>query len=101
HLERLVAALAQPLDAESGRYLFPAAKAIAASDLAMLKVPAARRATLQRFAQWYQEHGEEEPVEKWLELKGIGPWTVNYVQMRALGHTDIWLAGDLGIRKAL
>jgi len=28
-------------------------------------------------------------------VKGIGPWTANYVAMRVLGHPDIYLAGDL------
>ena len=28
-------------------------------------------------------------------IKGIGPWTANYVAMRVLGHPDIYLAGDL------
>lgn len=28
-------------------------------------------------------------------VKGIGPWTANYVAMRVLGHPDIFLAGDL------
>lgn len=99
HLERLVHALAE--EDGQGRYFFPSAHTIATSDLAMLKMPASRREALQRFAAWYTQHGEEQPVESWLQLKGIGRWTVDYVQMRALGHTDIWLAGDLGIQKAL
>ena len=28
-------------------------------------------------------------------VKGIGPWTANYIAMRVLGHPDIFLAGDL------
>lgn len=99
HLERLVDALAEPLN--DTHKLFPTPSAIAASDLAMLKMPASRRETLRRFADWYHQQGEEKPVADWLALKGIGPWTVDYVQMRALGHTDIWLAGDLGVKKAL
>ena len=39
--------------------------------------------------------------ERWLSIKGIGPWTVNYARMRGLGDSDIWLAGDLGVQKAL
>lgn len=99
HLERLVHALAPAND--EGRYYFPDARTIAESDLEMLKMPASRRETLRRFAYWYQQHGEQEPIENWLMLKGIGRWTVDYVKMRALGHTDIWLAGDLGVQKAL
>lgn len=105
HLERLVSALAEPCELAANnhhqRYYFPTPLAIAASDLSMLKMPASRRDTLRRFAQWYQQGGEHQPISSWLQLKGIGPWTVDYVQMRALGHTDIWLAGDLGIKKAL
>ena len=31
-----------------------------------------------------------------LELPGIGPWTADYVAMRALGHPDVFLPTDLG-----
>ena len=34
-----------------------------------------------------------------LELPGIGPWTADYVAMRALGHPDVFLPTDLGIRR--
>lgn len=33
-------------------------------------------------------------------IKGIGPWTADYVAMRALGHPDIFLAGDLVAARA-
>ena len=36
-----------------------------------------------------------------LDIKGIGPWTVEYVAMRALGERDAFPAGDLGLRKAI
>jgi len=35
-----------------------------------------------------------------LALPGIGPWTVDYVLMRALGDPDVFLATDLGVRHA-
>ncbi len=34
-------------------------------------------------------------------IPGIGPWTVAYVRMRALGDPDAFLASDLGVRRAL
>ena len=34
-------------------------------------------------------------------LRGIGPWTANYVAMRALRWPDAFPAGDLGVQKAL
>jgi AraC family transcriptional regulator of adaptative response / DNA-3-methyladenine glycosylase II len=36
-----------------------------------------------------------------LTLPGIGPWTVEYVMMRAVGDPDAFLASDLGVRRAL
>lgn len=33
-------------------------------------------------------------------LPGIGPWTASYVVLRAVGHPDAFLAGDLGSRRA-
>ena len=36
-----------------------------------------------------------------LALPGIGPWTVEYVAMRALRDPDAFPAGDLGLRRAL
>ena len=36
-----------------------------------------------------------------LALPGIGPWTAEYVAMRALGDPDAWPATDLGVKHAL
>jgi AraC family transcriptional regulator of adaptative response / DNA-3-methyladenine glycosylase II len=33
-------------------------------------------------------------------LPGIGTWTADYIAMRALGHPDVMLSGDLGVRRA-
>ena len=33
-----------------------------------------------------------------LALPGIGPWTADYVAMRALGDPDVFLPTDLGVR---
>ena len=35
-----------------------------------------------------------------LALPGIGPWTADYVAMRALGDPDVFLPTDLGVRNA-
>jgi AraC family transcriptional regulator of adaptative response / DNA-3-methyladenine glycosylase II len=35
------------------------------------------------------------------KLKGIGPWTVNYIGMRGLSDPDAFSSADLGIIKAL
>ena len=36
-----------------------------------------------------------------LALPGIGPWTAEYVAMRALADPDAWLPTDVGVRHAL
>jgi AraC family transcriptional regulator of adaptative response / DNA-3-methyladenine glycosylase II len=36
-----------------------------------------------------------------LALPGIGPWTADYVAMRALGHPDVFLPTDLAVRRLL
>lgn len=39
--------------------------------------------------------------ERLLEIPGIGPWTVAYIRLRALGDPDAFLPSDLGVRRAL
>ena len=36
-----------------------------------------------------------------LSVRGIGPWTVEYVAMRALGEPDAFPETDLALRKAV
>lgn len=36
-----------------------------------------------------------------LELPGVGPWTAEYIAMRALRSPDAFPAGDLGVQRAL
>ncbi len=34
-------------------------------------------------------------------IKGVGEWTTAYIRMRALGDTDAFPVGDLGVRRAM
>ena len=43
----------------------------------------------------------DEQKEQLCAIKGIGPWTANYVAMRVLGDTDAFLESDAGIKHAL
>ncbi|MEH0930078.1 DNA-3-methyladenine glycosylase 2 family protein [Micromonospora sp. CPCC 205558] len=40
-----------------------------------------------------------EAVRRLLALPGIGPWTANYLAMRAFGDPDILLSSDLAVRR--
>jgi len=97
-LNRLIQALGQPQPAD--RRLFPTPQSVVQSDLQMIKVPQARRETLRALAQFVMENPDAAP-EQWLPIKGIGPWTVSYARLRGLSDSDIWLGGDLGVKKAL
>lgn len=43
----------------------------------------------------------EDFLEQWTALKGVGPWTANYLAMRGLGIQDSFPDKDLGVLKAL
>ena len=36
-----------------------------------------------------------------IQLKGIGPWTVEMFLIFGMGHLDVWSPGDLGLKKAV
>ncbi|PSU33679.1 DNA-3-methyladenine glycosylase 2 family protein [Photobacterium lutimaris] len=82
------------------RLFFPEPDAFGDYDLNQLGMPERRRETLRVFGRYVAEQGIEEPDEL-LALPGIGPWTVDYLKMRGLSDPNIFLVGDLGVKKAL
>lgn len=104
----LVTKLVHNLGEQKGEeYLFPTPAAIATSELNCLKIPGSRKQTLKNLAQHFVDCADTvnstnnaDDAEKWLALKGIGPWTVSYAKMRGLSDPDIFLGGDLGVKKA-
>ena len=89
----------------------PTADAIAgarSTTLAACGLPRARAETLRNLAcvvvrrEIDLEPGANagEIVARLMELKGIGPWTAQYIAMRALRWPDAFPAGDLGLIKA-
>jgi AraC family transcriptional regulator of adaptative response / DNA-3-methyladenine glycosylase II len=98
----LVASLGKMKGDKQGEYyLFPSAQAIATSELSFLKIPGSRKQTLRNLAQHYLDSDCPDDPQQWLALKGIGPWTVQYAQIRGNSEPDIFLAGDLGVKKAM
>ncbi len=81
-------------------FIFPKPEWIVASDLAFLKLPNSRKETLKAFARYMLDHPDEHPSQ-WQQIKGIGPWTIQYACIRGLSEPDHFLAGDLVIKKAL
>jgi AraC family transcriptional regulator of adaptative response / DNA-3-methyladenine glycosylase II len=90
-------------------HVFPRPDELAAAPDDAFSMPGARRDTIRRLAAAVADGDVELDVgsdpaaarRQLLALKGVGPWTANYVVMRGLGHPDTFLTNDLGVRHAL
>jgi AraC family transcriptional regulator of adaptative response / DNA-3-methyladenine glycosylase II len=111
---RLVQRLGEPLDTghPSLNRLFPDAQAIAGADpsvLGELGIVRQRQAALQAIARAVQDGtldlsasaDPERCAQTLLALPGIGPWTAQYIAMRALRWPDAWPVGDVALTQAL
>jgi len=90
-------------------HLFPTADVLADADLTCVGLTRSRARTVNTLAaavadgKLILDRGREldETLAELEELPGIGPWTANYVAMRAFGERDAFPASDLGLRRAL
>jgi AraC family transcriptional regulator of adaptative response / DNA-3-methyladenine glycosylase II len=88
--------------------LFPGPAQLAGIDPASLAMPRARARTVLAVAEACAsgelslEPGADRERERALLLSvpGVGSWTADYVQMRALGDADVLLDTDLGVRRS-
>ncbi|MEW7848856.1 AlkA N-terminal domain-containing protein [Massilia aurea] len=95
----------------SGLWCYPEAVDVArldATELTGRKFSKAKAETILRVAGMVVdgslalERGADADVsQKLLAIKGIGPWTVNYVLLRGYGYPDCSLHGDVAVRAAL
>ena len=108
---RLVTRLGETLqfpDASDLNRLFPSPSAIADANLEGIGMPGKRVQTLQNFAaqvasgnlRFDLQDGYSAFVERLCALPGIGPWTAEYIALRAFGEVDAFPASDLGLLKA-
>ena len=89
--------------------LFPSPQAIAAADLTRLKTTGVRKQTLIEFSKAIAENkisleptqDVDEFLKKVLAVRGIGPWTANYMALKVLRHTDTFPSSDLILARAL
>ncbi|CAN5507346.1 AlkA N-terminal domain-containing protein [soil metagenome] len=108
---RLVHRFGKPLTASDGvlTHVFPEPAVLVDADLSELGIPGSRQETVRTLAGAVAAGGlvldqgadRAEVATKLQALRGIGPWTASYVAMRALGDPDVFLPGDLGVRRAL
>ncbi len=97
-----------PLTGEE-RFLFPKAEVLAKVDLVECKTTAARKAAIRELATLVAtkkldllKPQEIAPLkEQLLNISGIGPWSAEYISLRALGDTDAFPATDLILKRAI
>jgi AraC family transcriptional regulator of adaptative response / DNA-3-methyladenine glycosylase II len=108
-LGRFAARFGAPLDPPSDdiSHLFPTAERVAEISPEALEMPRGRAEAIRRVGELVAS-GEldlsggsrlDEALHILDEVRGIGPWTLGYVAMRALRDPDAFMAGDLGVRK--
>ncbi|MGH9673616.1 MAG: AlkA N-terminal domain-containing protein [Bryobacteraceae bacterium] len=101
---RLVAAFG---DRSPYGLLFPAPAKLAESDIAGIGLPAQRAASIRSLAE-AAARGDfgspgaslDETVRSLRGLSGVGPWTAQYLAMRAYQDPDAFPSGDLALRRA-
>jgi AraC family transcriptional regulator of adaptative response / DNA-3-methyladenine glycosylase II len=101
-------AIVDPFSGETAR-LFPAPVVLANAELNAVKTTQARRAAIRDFSRRVligaiSLADRQEPAalrKALLDTKGIGPWSAEYICLRALGDTDAFPRTDLILRRAL
>lgn len=90
-------------------HLFPTPDALVDADLVSIGLTRARAETVRTVARalldgrvdFHAERTLEDFTARWVALPGIGPWTAQYIALRALGHPDAFPAEDLVLQRAL
>jgi AraC family transcriptional regulator of adaptative response / DNA-3-methyladenine glycosylase II len=97
-----------PISAERIR-LFPAAEVLARSELSAVKTTRFRRKAIRAFSRRVLSGAmclaeSQDPIvfrKALLETKGLGPWSAEYISLRAMGDTDAFPRTDLILKRVL
>jgi AraC family transcriptional regulator, regulatory protein of adaptative response / DNA-3-methyladenine glycosylase II len=109
-LSRVIAAHGDRVEAAGSlTHVFPAPETLAAVDPESLPMVRARGRALVGLAGAVADGSvvldrsadRSDVREALLALRGIGPWTADYIALRALGDPDIFMATDLGVKTAM
>jgi AraC family transcriptional regulator of adaptative response / DNA-3-methyladenine glycosylase II len=106
--DEVPATVAPTADLEDGTpsRLFPTPGAIAEHAHEILRGPAARTDTVRRVAGALADGSlaidladtRDDVTARLTSIRGIGPWTADYVVLRTLGHPDVFVRSDVAIR---
>ena len=88
--------------------LFPDAAEVLAADLSNMGMPGARTRALQAVAEAFLAAPDlftrggsiEDTVARLSAIKGVGPWTAQYIALRACGEPDAFPASDVGLLRS-
>ncbi len=100
--------IAHPSSGENTR-LFPEAEVLAQADLSAVRTTIARREAIRDFSRRVLSgaislfEGQDRAAfrKALLETKGLGPWSAEYISLRAIGDTDAFPKTDLILKRAL
>ena len=108
---RMLLAAGTPLAEPVGSltHAFPRPEALADADLASIGLTGARQRSVGALATalaggsvCLDPGADREDAERALrEVPGVGPWTAALIALRGLGDPDVWLPGDLALRRGL
>ena len=90
-------------------YLFPGAEFLATADLSAVKTTIARREAIREFSRRVLSGAislsdKQDPAafrHALRETKGLGPWSAEYISLRAIGDTDAFPKTDLILKRVL
>ena len=102
------AEIVDPLSGEKA-HLFPHVEALASCDLSAVKTTNARRQAIREFSRRVLSGAislsdAQDPStfrQALLETKGLGPWSAEYISLRAIGDTDAFPKTDLILKRVL
>ncbi len=86
-------------------HVFPSAEHLASAQSIDLRIPRARRSSLQALAEaaardsnLFRPFGTiEEAIARLRTIRGVGEWTAQYIALRALREMDAFPATDIGL----
>ena len=109
---RLVEHFGTPLEGgpdETLKYLFPDPQALVDADIAIIGLTTRRAETIRHLAAAFEDgrvdlgaaDGLDAAQEMLCRIPGIGPWTAQYIAMRAIGDPDAFPVGDIALLRAI